>query len=103
MYVTWYQNQSPVCKLVRCPSPVMVSKASCSPRFLPGFRTQWLLVAVTSNTSQPSSAAQMTRESSRNRSDTLRRKNRGRVRPQYERSRVKGGVEGERRGRESVE
>ncbi|TNN45306.1 hypothetical protein EYF80_044491 [Liparis tanakae] len=44
---------------------------SCRPRFLPGFRTQWLLVAVTSNTNQPSSAAQITRESSRTRSDSL--------------------------------
>lgn len=55
-------------------SPLVLSRASCRPRFLPGFRTQWLLVAVTSNTSQPSSAAQITRESSRNRSDSLRQK-----------------------------
>lgn len=54
-------------------SPFVLSRASCRPRFLPGFRTQWLLVAVTSNTNQPSSAAQITRESSRNRSDSLER------------------------------
>ena len=53
-------------------SPFVLSRASCRPRFLPGFRTQWLLVAVTSNTNQPSSAAQITRESSRNRSDSLK-------------------------------
>lgn len=54
----------------------MLSRASCRPRFLPGFRTQWLLVAVTSNTSHPSSAAQITRESSRNRSDSLDKESR---------------------------
>lgn len=58
------------------PSPFVLSRASCRPRFLPGLRTQWLLVAVTSNTSHPSSAAQMTRESSMNRSDSLDEKSR---------------------------
>lgn len=57
-------------------SPFVLSRASCRPRFLPGFRTQWLLVAVTSNTNQPSSAAQITRESSRNKSDSLEGKQR---------------------------
>lgn len=58
-------------------SPFVLSRASCRPRFLPGFRTQWLLVAVISNTSQPSSAAQITRESSRKRSDSLEEENEG--------------------------
>lgn len=51
--------------------PSKLSRASWRPRFLPGFRTQWLLVAVMSKTSHPSSAAQITRESSRNRSESL--------------------------------
>lgn len=59
------------------PSPFVLSRASCRPRFLPGFRTQWLLVAVTSNTNHPSSTAQITRESSRNRSDSLEEEKEG--------------------------
>jgi hypothetical protein len=38
--------------------------------------TQWLLVAVISNTNQPSSEAQMVRLSSKKRSDSLKRRDR---------------------------
>lgn len=55
-------------------SPSVLSRASCRPRLCPGFKTHWLLVTVKSNTSQPSSAAQMTLESNRNRSDSLEEK-----------------------------
>lgn len=51
--------------------PSALSRTSNKPRFWPGFKIQWLLVAVRSNTSQPSSAAQITRESSKNRSESL--------------------------------
>lgn len=51
--------------------PSRVSTESCRPRLCRGLTTQWLLVAVMSNTSQPSSEAQRVRLSSRNRSDSL--------------------------------
>lgn len=56
--------------------PSKVSTQSCRPRLCRGLTTQWLLVAVMSNTSQPSSEAQRVRLSSRNRSDSLQEKRR---------------------------
>lgn len=53
-------------------SPSRVSTESCRPRLCRGLTTQWLLVAVMSKTSQPSSEAQRVRLSSRKRSDSLR-------------------------------
>lgn len=55
-------------------SPSMLSTDSCRPRLCCGFTTQWLLVAVMSNTSHPSSAAQIVRESSRNKSESLKKR-----------------------------
>lgn len=63
-----------------CLLPFAVSRASCRPRFLLGFSTQWLLVAVMSNTNHPSSAAQITLESSRKRSDSLKGNRKNKVR-----------------------
>lgn len=60
-------------------SPSKVSTESCRPRLCRGLTTQWLLVAVMSNTSQPSSDAQRVRLSSRNRSDSLRERRRHRL------------------------
>lgn len=54
----------------------MPSTESCSPRLCWGFTTQWLLVAVMSNTSHPSSAAQIVLESSRNKSESLEQRSR---------------------------
>lgn len=54
-------------------SPSIPSTDSCRPRLCCGFTTQWLLVAVMSNTSHPSSAAQIVRESSRNKSESLKK------------------------------
>lgn len=54
--------------------PSKVSTQSCRPRLCRGLTTQWLLVAVMSNTSQPSSEAQSVRLSSRNRSDSLQKR-----------------------------
>ena len=56
--------------------PSKVSTQSCRPRLCRGLTTQWLLVAVMSNTSQPSSEAQSVRLSSRNRSDSLQKRRR---------------------------
>lgn len=56
--------------------PSKVSTESCRPRLCRGLTTQWLLVAVMSNTSQPSSDAQRVRLSSRNRSDSLQERRR---------------------------
>lgn len=56
--------------------PSKVSTESCRPRLCRGLTTQWLLVAVMSNTSQPSSEAQRVRLSSRNRSDSLQERRR---------------------------
>ena len=52
--------------------PWLSSKTRCNPRFCSGFTTQRLLVAVRSKTSQPSSAAQISRWSSRSSSTSLR-------------------------------
>lgn len=57
-------------------SPSRVSTESCRPRLCRGLTTQWLLVAVMSNTNQPSSEAQMVRLSSKKRSDSLERRDR---------------------------
>lgn len=60
-------------------SPSKVSTESCRPRLCRGLTTQWLLVAVMSNTSQPSSEAQRVRLSSRNRSESLQERRRRRL------------------------
>jgi len=52
--------------------PSIVSTQSCRPRFCCGFITQWLLVAVMSNTSQPPSDAWTFLESSKNVSASLK-------------------------------
>lgn len=52
--------------------PSTVSTQSCSPKFCCGFITQWLLVAVMSNTSQPPSDAWTFLESSKNVSASLK-------------------------------
>lgn len=54
--------------------PSRVTTLSCSPMLCWGFITHMLLVAVTSNSSQPSSEAHTARVSSRNRSEALQRR-----------------------------
>lgn len=51
--------------------PLLLSTLICRPRLCTGLITHRLLVAVMSNSSQPSSAAHSLRESSRNRSASL--------------------------------
>lgn len=59
-------------KMINLHLPSIVSTQSCRPKFCCGFITQWLLVAVMSNTSHPPSDAFTVLELSKNVSASLK-------------------------------